>query len=44
MSSDHELFQQYITVFAPVYMSLVHVFLGKVAYPPEAEYAQWSKG
>ncbi|XP_064626443.1 importin-13-like isoform X2 [Lineus longissimus] len=43
MSSDHELFQQYIRVFAPVYMSLVQVFLGKVAYPPEAEYVQWSK-
>nr|XP_006824899.1 PREDICTED: importin-13-like [Saccoglossus kowalevskii] len=39
-ASDH--FQQYTTVYTPVYMQLAEVLLNKVQYPPDSEYDGWS--
>ncbi|XP_071799538.1 importin-13-like isoform X1 [Asterias amurensis] len=42
VSSDQEEFQEYVRVFAPVYMHLVEVMLTKVQYPPDEEYNSWN--
>ena len=44
VSSDQEEFQEYVRVFAPVYMHLVEVMLTKVQYPPDEEYSTWNAG
>lgn len=42
LSTSDELFDHYMTVFSPVYVTLVHILLRKVQYPEEAVYQSMS--
>ena len=39
LSSTEDLFDYYMTVFTPVYVTLVHILIRKVQYPENAVYA-----
>ena len=44
VSIEPDKFQDYVRVYAPIYMQLVEVMLTKVQYPSDEEYSTWNSG
>ncbi|XP_072023500.1 LOW QUALITY PROTEIN: importin-13-like [Amphiura filiformis] len=42
VSADAPKFQEYVRIYAPIYMNLVEVMLTKVQYPSDEEYTTWN--
>ena len=44
VSVDADKLQEYVRIYAPIYMNLVEVMLQKVQYPSDEEYSSWNSG